>query len=399
MRKISLFGYANTTKALAKHLKNIIFYDDKCNKPFKDKNGYFVKPATEFNPNYSDIEIVSPGIPPYNPLIKKAKNLISEYDYFKDTKPLKVWISGTNGKTTTTQMMQFLLEKKGSVCGGNIGTPLSKLNKEAKIWLLETSSFMIHYTNQTKPNLYILLPLTPDHLSWHGSMEKYIQTKLKPIKNMKEGEIAIIPHKYKDIKTDAYLITYHDKYDLAKYFDIEVDKIKFKGAFLTDALLAMAVDKILFDTINYEKINSFKLDAHRQEELKDIKARLWVNDTKATNIDATLSAIKRYKDTYIHLILGGDDKGVDLDELFLYLKTKKLSIYTIGSNKDRLCSLATKHNIKFQKCLNLEDAVKKIDKNLKKDETALLSPAAASLDEFTSYAQRGDNFKEFVRNL
>jgi len=396
---VSLFGYGKTTKALAKEFKNIIFYDDKCLKPFKDEDGYAIKPSSEFNPNYSDLEITSPGISPTNELIKKAKNLISEYDYFSDTKPLKIWISGTNGKTTTTQMMQHILKDMGSQAGGNIGTPLAELNQGAKMWILETSSFTMHYTNKALPNIYILLPLSPDHLSWHGDMQKYIESKLKPIYNMQEGEVAIIPEAYKDIKTKAYLITYKDEIELANYFDIEIQQIKFKGAFLMDALLAMAVDKILFDKIDYKKINSFELDPHRQEELKDVKGRLWVNDTKATNLDATIVAVKRYQNSSIHLILGGDDKGVDLNELFIFLKNKNIKIYTIGSNKNKLCDLSQKYNIDYKKCINLEDAVNKININLDKNSVALLSPAAASLDEFNSYAQRGDMFKEFVRKL
>ena len=397
MQRVSLFGYANTTKSLTKLFPNATFYDDKCLKPFTDKNGFKVKPATEFNPNYSDLEIPSPGIPPSNKIIMRAKNLQSEYDCFKDTKALKVWISGTNGKTTTTQMMQHLLHEKGSVAGGNIGTPLAKLDTDAKIWILETSSFTMHYTNKALPNIYILLPINPDHLSWHGSMQEYENTKLKPITYMNEGEIAIIPAKYKDIKTSAHVITYNDEEDIAKYFDIDTKKVNFHGAFLIDALLAMSVDKILFDEINYEKINSFVLDPHRQEELTDSKSRLWVNDTKATNIDATIAALQRYKDKYIHLILGGDDKGVNLDTLFDNLKDFNLQIYCIGSNKNKLISLAKKFNINSTLCKNLDNSIKEIDKNLKKDEVALLSPAASSLDEFSSYAQRGDEFKEAVK--
>jgi len=397
--RVSLFGYGKTTKALAKEFSNVIFYDDKCIKPFKDDAGFSIKPSSEFNPKYSDLEIASPGIPPQNQLIKSAKNLISEYDYFKDAKPLKVWISGTNGKTTTTQMMQHLLVDKGSEAGGNIGTPLAELDKKSKIWILETSSFTMHYTNKALPNIYVLLPLSPDHLSWHGDMQKYIEAKLKPIYKMQEGEIAIIPEAYKDIQTDAYVITYKDESDLASRFDIDIEKVKFKGAFLMDALLAIAVDKILFDKINYDKINIFELDAHRQEELTDSKSRLWVNDTKATNLDATIAVVKRYENLFIHLILGGDDKGVDLNELFEYLKDKKIKIYNIGSNKDKLSKLAHSYGIDFKKCTNLIDAVKNIDNVLVKDEVAILSPSASSLDEFTSYAQRGDNFKEYIRNL
>ena len=296
-------------------------------------------------------------------------------------------------------MMQHLLKDNGSVEGGNIGTPLGELNPHANIWILETSSFTMHYTNITSPNIYILLPINPDHLSWHGSMQEYEESKLKPLKSMKEGEVAIIPHKYKDTKTNAHIITYKDEHDLAKHFNINTTKVKFKGAFLADALLAMACEKILFDKIDYEKINSFTLDPHRQEELKDSKNRLWVNDTKATNIDATIAALKRYKDSSIHLILGGDDKGVELDELFEFLLTCKIKIYNIGSNKEKLSKLAKKYKIEFELCQNLNNAIKKIDKNLLQNEIALLSPAASSLDEFSSYAQRGDEFKEAILNI
>jgi UDP-N-acetylmuramoylalanine--D-glutamate ligase len=296
-------------------------------------------------------------------------------------------------------MMQHLLEDKGSEAGGNIGTPLANLNPDANMWILETSSFTMHYTNLAVPNIYVLLPINPDHLSWHGSMDEYVKAKLKPIAKMSEGEVAIIPSKYKDIETSAHVITYENEEDLALYFGIDTQKLKFKGAFLADALLAMAVDKILFDKIDYEKINSFILDPHRQEEFRDAKDRLWVNDTKATNIDACIAALNRYKDQHVHLILGGDDKGVDLSELFQYLKNCNVKIYNIGSNKEKLSKLAKEYNIAFELCNNLADAVGKIDNNLKDNDVALLSPAASSLDEFSSYAQRGDEFKAHVSSL
>ena len=397
MKKTSLFGYGGTMKALAKHIPHAIFYDDNCSEAFTDENGFTVRPSCEFNPKYSELEIPSPGIPPSNPLILQAKNLISEYDYFYDSTPLSVWISGTNGKTTTTQMMQHLLKDKTSLSGGNIGTPLGQLDTKANIWILETSSFTMHYTNTASPNIYVLLPINPDHLSWHGSMQEYENAKLKPLARMKEGEIAILPQKYKDISTNAHIVSYSDENDLASQFGIDSSKIKFKGAFLLDALLAMAVKKILFDRVDYDTINSFELDPHRQEEVRDSKNRLWVNDTKATNIDATIAALLRYKEKSIHLILGGDDKGVDLNELFDFLLSCNVKIYTIGTNKEKLFSLAHTYKITAELCKNLEDAIHKIHMNLKLDEVALLSPAASSLDEFTSYAQRGNQFKSTVK--
>jgi len=399
MRRVSLFGYGNTTRAIAKVITQAIFYDDKCTEAYTDENGFSVRPSTEFKPENSDLEIPSPGIAPKNPLIVKARNLISEYDYFGDNMPFSIWISGTNGKTTTTQMMQHLFKERGSLAGGNIGTALGDLDPYVNIWILETSSFTLHYTNTASPNVYVLLPIRPDHLSWHGSMEEYVGSKLKPLDTMLEGEIAIVPEEYKDYKTDAHIISYKGEIDLAEQFKIDTKKVKFKGAFLADAILAMAVEKILFDTIDYDKINAFELDPHRQEELRDSQDRLWVNDTKATNIDATIAALNRYKDLNIHLILGGDDKGVELKELFEYLLSSNVKIYTIGSNKEKLSALACDYEINAVLCENLGEAIKQIDSNLEKDELALLSPAASSLDEFTSYAQRGDEFKEAVRKL
>jgi len=192
----SLFGYGKTTKALAKVVEKPLFFDDTCNKPFLDKNGYEVRPSWMFEPSLNDLEIPSPGIPPSNALVKKAQNPISEYDFFASSMPRSVWVSGTNGKTTTTQMLHHLLAPYGAVSGGNIGTPLAELSKEASLWILETSSFTLHYTNTAKPDIYILLPIKPDHISWHGSFEEYEKAKLKPILKMKEGEVAIIPKKY-----------------------------------------------------------------------------------------------------------------------------------------------------------------------------------------------------------
>ena len=404
---LTLFGYGITTKAIARHYGPADFYDDKVTKPFKDENGNRLHPTPEFNPDYSSLEIPSPGMPPKHPLIKQAKNLLSEYDFFLgsssplkvEKRPFNIWISGTNGKTTTTQMLQHLLAEKGSQSGGNIGTPLADLDGDAPIWVLETSSFTLHYTNEAKPDIYLLLPIAPDHLSWHGSYEEYVKAKLKPLSGMREGEVAIVPKEFAEVETDAFLIPYENAEELAAYFGIDLDRVKFKGAFLLDAVIAMGVEKVLYDTIDYDKINAFVLDPHRQEELHDASGRLWVNDTKATNIDATLAALERYRAHHVHLILGGDDKGVDLHPLFEALKNYDVEIYTLGSNEERLNLLAEEYGIKFTSSSTIEKAVEDIAKSHDAKSVALLSPAAASLDQFPSYAVRGERFKQSVHDL
>lgn len=400
--KKSLFGYGKTTKAIARNVKFDgvwDIYDDKFNEISKDDLGNNLLPTSEFDPLKSTLEIPSPGFPRTHELVKKAKNLISEYDYFKDTSPIKIWISGTNGKTTTTQMAGLVLKKSGAVIGGNVGEPLANLDKLVKFWILETSSFTIYYTKFAAPQIYALLPVTPDHISWHGSFEEYEKTKLKPLSMMSKDSVAIIPKKYDGIKSKAKIYFYEDESGLAKICGANLKGINFKVPFLMDALLALCIEKFATNSLNLDLLNTFKIDKNRVEEFKDSKNRLWVNDTKATNLDAVIQALKRYSDKKIHLILGGDDKGVDLTPLFENFKGYNLEIYAIGSSTLKILNLALKFNIKAYKCGFLQDAVKNININLKNDEVALLSPACASLDQFSSYEERGNLFKKFVQEI
>ncbi len=383
--KIRILGKGITALALKDKFPNATLYDD------TDFN--------EYDLNSNEYTVVSPGIPPYNNMVLNSKNLISDYDLFASMMPFSIWISGTNGKTTTTQMCQHLLEEYGSICGGNIGVPLSHLDEKAPIWILETSSFTLHYTNLTKPNIYILLPISEDHITWHGSFEEYKNAKLKPLFLMNENDIAIVPDKFKDAKTNAHLITYNNSDDLCNQFGIEKNKIKFKEPFLLDAILAMATRKIIFDEINYELINEFVIDKHKVEEFKDSKNRLWIDDSKATNVDATINAIVPYKENCIHIILGGDDKGANLVPLFDNIKDLDITVYAIGTNSDKITNYCNEYNIKVENCIYLHIAVSKIDLVLEKSSVAMLSPAAASLDQFKSYAHRGDEFKNLVQKL
>jgi len=380
-----ILGKGKTALAIKEHYTNAIMYDD--------------SDIGSFDINSDELTVVSPGIPPSNYLVRNSKNLISEYDLFKDKIPFNIWISGTNGKTTTTQMMQFILEDRGSICGGNIGTPLAKLDLKKKIWILETSSFTLHYTDIAKPNIYVLLPISDDHCSWHGSFKEYEKSKLKPLDYMTKDDISIVPSKYKDYKTNSKVYFYDSSTDIANIFDIEKERVDFQEPFLLDALLALSVEKLIFNKISYEKINNFIQDPHKLEEFRDSKNRLWIDDSKATNLDATVQALKIYKDKKIYLILGGDDKDANLEPLFKELIKYDLKIYAIGKNTDKLDTLSKKYNLKLEKKYSLENAVKDISKLLTTNSVSLLSPAAASLDQFKSYKDRGEKFKVFVNSF
>ncbi|MFK5881741.1 MAG: UDP-N-acetylmuramoyl-L-alanine--D-glutamate ligase [Sulfurospirillum sp.] len=396
---IALFGHGRTAKAIAKRFQNCQIFDDHFHQKSLDEFGNELLPPSEFDPSKTDIQIPSPSFPQNHPLMKKATNLQSEYDFFQKDMPNSIWISGTNGKTTTTQMLDFIFKKRGGESGGNIGNPLANLDKNSSMWILETSSYMLHQTKIATPNIYLLLPIKPDHLSWHGNFEEYEKAKLSPLYRMREGDIAIIPEKYKEIKTAAHLIGYKDEFDLSYKLDIEIEKVKFQTPFLLDALLALSCEKILLGDIDYKNFNLFKTDKHKLEEFKDKEGKIWVNDSKGTNLDATLEAVKRYKERDLILILGGDDKGVDLSPLFEMLKPLHVEVFAIGTNTDKIVDFCNKIDKKATASYELKIAMQKIKKIHTKNRVVLLSPAASSLDQFSSYIQRGDQFKDLAYKL
>jgi len=380
--KPNLFGYGLTTKAIAKSLDGgCIFYDDHCKESYRDEQGNTINPSSLFDPSTSLLEVTTPSLKPQNPLIQKAQNLMSEYDYIlshiEGERPLNIWISGTNGKTTTTQMLTHLLKSRGALSGGNIGT----------------------HTHTVSPDIYLLLPITPDHLDWHGGEIEYERDKLRPLESMREGELALVPKGLNLPKSDAWIVEYDGDRFLEEFFKLDGSKLRYRAAFLQDALLSLAITRVLFDEADYELLNSFEMDHHRQEELHDYRDILWVNDSKATNIDATMQALMNYKESKIHLIIGGDDKGVELDGLMDSIASLDVELYCIGSNTDRVSSLAKQREISSEACYELSTAMSSIAQRISQNEVALLSPAASSLDQFSSYAQRGNDFIKFVEDL
>ena len=379
-----ILGKGKTALAIKEIFNDIKLYDD--------------NDISVYDPTSHEETIVSPGIPPQNKLVKNTKNPISDYDFFLTKNHFTIWISGTNGKTTTTSMLYHILKEQGFFCGGNIGIPLATIKDNPKL-ILETSSFTLHYTKKAKPNIYILLPITNDHISWHGSFKEYEDTKLKPLFMMNKNDIAIVPFKYKDIKTNTHIIYYQDSHDLSNIFNIDIHKLNFKEPFLLDAVLSLCVMNLLYDKVDYKKINNFIQDPHKLEIFYKNKNETWVDDSKATNIDATMQALKSYKGEYINIILGGDDKGVDLTPLFQELSKYNITIFAIGSNTKKLYTNSKKYNLKCFQSYTLDKAVKDIKNyNISNDKKSIniLSPAAASLDQFKSYKHRGEEFKKYV---
>ncbi len=437
-KRVNLLGNGKIMSELGKILAPCDIYDDKFSEITQDSAGNRLMPSKEIlkisqNERDSSLSIISPGIAPHSFLAQNAPNIISEYDLFAPVMSRSVWISGTNGKTTTTQMTTLLLRDLGAQSGGNIGTPLCNLDldsgesgdfgesdfidssdshndsRESKgdstnshLWILETSSFMLHYTNTAKPDIYALLPITPDHISWHSDFESYVASKLKPLTMMSENSSAIIPQIYADspqakaFKGKLYL--YDSAESLANLFGINPQKLRFKGAFLLDSILSLAIAKLLTGKIDYDLMNSFQIDSHKIEEFFDAKNRLFVDDSKATNISAVEEALKIYKDKFIFLILGGDNKGVSLAPLVEILRHYRLKVFAIGACENHIKELCDESRIECEVCGDLQNAVAKIKGEFcdTQSQICLLSPACASLDQFKSYAERGDLFKKYA---
>ena len=340
----------------------------------------------------------------------------------------QIWISGTNGKTTTTQMLELLLSPYGARAGGNIGTPLITLYEQnTPLWVLETSSFALHYTKAATPAIYALLPLSPDHISWHNGFENYVCDKLSPLARMGADSAAILPSDLRDHRLcQGFLgekIFYTDSSDLCAYLLAQgfepnaLDTLPFFEPFLLDAYVALccafALSRKRPSIVAagfIPTLASFTIGAHRVEEFYVCAFGaewLFVDDSKGTNIDATLKAIARYKDRALFLILGGDDKGADMQEIFTLLAgLKRVEIFTIGTNESKLLDLAARHSVKAHKCGTLDRAMEKIwamiaesSTRLAQDFVCLLSPAAASLDQFSSYKERGELFKTLAKEL
>ena len=177
--------------------------------------------------------------------------------------------------------------------------------------------------------------------------------------------------------------------------------MRFKGAFLLDSILSLAIAKLITGKIDYDLMNSFKIDAHKVEEFLDAQGRVFVDDSKATNISAVEEALKIYADKFIFLILGGDNKGVSLAPLVRILANYRTKIFAIGACENHIKELCDESHLNCEVCGDLQNAVAKIKCEFKDcaNQICLLSPACASLDQFKSYAKRGEAFKRFALSI
>ncbi len=382
----------------------------------------------------ADEVIKSPGIPDSIELIKKIKDknipVISEIEFaYRYTKSKIIAITGSNGKTTTASLLYFILKEEGINVGlgGNIGQSFAwqVAEDDYDFYVLELSSFQLDGIVKFKPFIAILLNITPDHLDRYDyKMENYVDSKFKIIMNQNEDDYFIYSLDDQEIKM---IIDQKKIISKKRPFSI-VEEIEI-GAFLkdneinintTDNKIRMKIDDLTLQgkhnvsnsmaagiaakLLNVRKeslknsLLSFDAVEHRLEKVLTIHGINFVNDSKATNVNATYYALESMK-TPIVWIVGGIDKGNDYSEILDLVKSKVKAIVCIGVDNSKLVNFFNGVTSHLLETHNMRDAVQFAYSLGEKGDTVLLSPTCASFDLFNNYEDRGEQFKEQVRKL
>ncbi len=382
----------------------------------------------------ADVVMKSPGISDKVPLVKLLKEkgipVISEIEFAsKFSKSVVVGITGSNGKTTTTMLVNHILKKAGLNVGmgGNIGKSFAQQVAEDNfdIHVLELSSFQLDGIVDFAPHIAIITNITPDHLDrYEYEFENYINSKFRITKNQTEDDYLIydaddevITNWLKKNKVRATLLPFSLKKELeqgvfinnnnilVKYKTEEIimktKTLALKGQHNTKnamaATMAAALLKVRKDTIR-ESLEDFEGAAHRLEHVLKINGVDYINDSKATNVNATYYALDSMQTPTVWIV-GGVDKGNDYLELMPLVREKVKAIVCLGLDNQKIVQTFYDVVDLIVETAGAEEAVKVAYKIAEKGDTVLLSPACASFDLFDNYEDRGDKFKQAVREL
>lgn len=377
-----------------------------------------------------DILVLSPGIPIDNPLPvafrKQGKTIIGEEElgamFLRAT---AIAVTGTNGKTTTVSMLNSILENDGhkSVACGNIGNPL--LGEVENLGfndyaVIEVSSFQLETLSSLRPHIAVITNVTEDHLNRHYNMENYVFLKSKILRNLRESEYAVLNYDdevvrgfAKSTKAKVVYFSMRERTEGAyfengsvyfngeKYFD--VSDMTLTGVHnVYNALACVAAAHILGIDKNKvaEAICSFKGIKHRIEVVSKSNGVTYIDDSKGTNVDATVKAMNAMTEPTV-ILLGGKDKGYDYMPLFSSMKESKVVHAVLyGENRFKLLNAAIKAGFSdFSLCAEFRPAVRLAQFIAKPGQNVLLSPASSSFDSFTNYEERGDAFKKLVAGV
>ena len=383
----------------------------------------------------ADVVMKSPGIPEKSiivkKLIEKGISVISEIEFAAPfTKAITIGITGSNGKTTTTMLAHHLLKSAGLGVGlgGNIGKSFAWQVAEDKYdsYVLELSSFQLDGILNYKPHIAIITNISPDHLDRYDyKYENYIASKFRITMNQTEDDFLLydaddeaIAQWFKNNKTKAQLIPFsltktfergafikNKKMEIniinEEEFIMETEYIALEGKHnMKNAMAATSVAKLMKirNATIRESLSNFQGVEHRLEKVLKIQNVQYINDSKATNVNATFFALDSMNAPTVWIV-GGVDKGNDYHELMSMVREKVKAIICLGVDNKKIIDVFGNVVDIMVEVDNMEDAVKMAQRLTEKEDAVLLSPACASFDLFENYEDRGNQFKKAVRNL
>lgn len=379
-----------------------------------------------------DLIVVSPGVPVDAPPLVQARTLgepiIGEIELAAHFLPRRVVaITGSNGKTTTTTLTGDILSAGGDAVavGGNIGTPAISLVEKATadtVIVLEVSSFQLETVQTFRPKIAVVLNITPDHLDRHHSFEAYVDAKARIFENQGAEDFSVLNADDPTClqlasRTRGQVFWFSRKQEVSQGAFVSEDNIVFrgqsgereivpaaevplKGAHNIENVLAAVCAGMLMGCAPEKvgrAVREFKAVEHRLEYVATVGGVDYYNDSKATNVDATIKALESFP-ANIHLVLGGKDKGSDYSVLNDLLKKRVKRVYTIGAAAEKIES-QIKGATEIVYVKTLESAVKHAAESAQPGDVVLLAPACASFDQFQNYEHRGRVFKEAVHAL
>ena len=360
--------------------------------------------------------IRSPGVPSGHPVLQAAHELgipiWSEVELGYRLLPRGarvVGVTGTNGKTTTTELVGAMLRAAGlpyQVCG-NVGIALCEVAPhlpEGAIVVCELSSFQLEDIISFHCDAAALTNVTPDHLDRHGSMEEYQRVKLRIFETQDDQDTAVLNvddpfcEDQRRLPGDA---------EVVRVRGADADEVGFAEGRLRgdhtreNVAVAAALARAMgaSETAIIEAVREFRPVAHRLEDCGAVGGVRFWNDSKATNVDATVKALTAFPDEPVRLILGGSDKGAEFAPLAAALVGRVRRVYLTGPAGLRMADPLAARDIDAVVCTGLEDAVRRATADSTAGEHVLLAPACASFDEFTDYTARGARFRELAAEL
>jgi UDP-N-acetylmuramoylalanine--D-glutamate ligase len=401
--------------------------------------GATVRLASKATPEEEfDLAVISPGVSSNNPIVQAVTSrgvpLISELELgYQQALCLNAAVTGTNGKTTTTELIQRVLESNQvkTMAAGNIGVPLTSVveqTRELDVLTLEVSSFQLEHIQYFRPAVAVLLNITPDHLDRYGSMDDYVRTKARIFMNQQAFDFAVIQSEALkkiqalNIEIPSKIVTFSaSDRDADIHFDrellisrmpdwsgplLDMAKCKLRGPHNAENLMAaLAVGRAFRVPLEVmvPALTSYAPAAHRCEVVAEVKGVAFINDSKATNVDALHKALLSTptgaaNQPNVWLIAGGKDKGFDYHDIGPLLAQRVKGAFLIGETREKIraawslfipCSLAD----------SLLEAVTEAARCAAPGDVVLLSPACSSFDQFQNYQERGEIFRQAVTDL